>query len=174
MAVACGTAVAPSQLLSRRNPIGQTERQGETMATEKEIGFLYVGKNERHPPNQKVFNIVSGIKHFFADKISGGISAKVRHNDYDGSYNITFAWEGRIFLEIIYGLYGGGPDLCLVQDDHYGPMFHQRVPFTLEELRTKWALQQIERMLASKERETAYSRRLLEEAKIGGKEPAEK
>jgi hypothetical protein len=91
-------AGAPSQLLSRRNPMRQTERQGEDM---KQSEFRYRGNHQKHPPDPVVIEVVGNIR-AEVEKHTKGVSAAVEYDDDANRYCITFALDGKVFVVMNY------------------------------------------------------------------------
>jgi hypothetical protein len=118
-------AGAPSQLLSRRNPMRQTERQGEEMRP----AFKYCGKHEKHQPDPRVVEVVGKMLLNLEYIIEGAfeISTVVEHEDTEDEYRIALSSNSKVFVVIFYD---PRKVTCLVRDLSLGGVpTSKRIPF---------------------------------------------
>lgn len=98
----------------------------------KTPSFQYSGNHEQHPPDSKVISVVTDTLRFFQT-----ISARVEYFDVDNRYDISFAWEGKVFLKVTS--YAGHKD-CWVEDTKgwdSKKKISTWVPFTCNELQCR-------------------------------------
>lgn len=67
----------------------------------KQTSVRYYGTHEKHPVDNYIISsitsLVNGLNLEF-----GGISADIRFYDDNNVYSVTLAWEGKVFIQLVY------------------------------------------------------------------------
>ena len=67
----------------------------------KQASVQYYGTHEQHPVDESVIRSITSLVNRLNSEFNG-ISAQMRFYDSDNVYSITFAWEGKVFLVLVY------------------------------------------------------------------------